>query len=87
MVEGKLGDHGREPTNVQVVIEDDEDGVKCVSLTDLSGVFLGPEAIHDARGSEDGESGSQSQEEQEESEAWKGNWPRSGHSACNWRPK
>ena len=69
MVEGKLSDHGREPTNVQVVIEEDEDGVECVSLTDVSGVFLGPEAIHDARGNEDGESESQSQEEKEESEA------------------
>ena len=69
MVEGKLENQGREPTNVQVVIEEDEDGVECVSLTDVSGVFLGPEAIHNARGSEDGESGSQTQEEQEESEA------------------
>ena len=45
MIEGKLSDVGREPTNVQVIIQEDEDGAEQVSLTDVLGVFLGPEPI------------------------------------------
>ena len=46
MIEGKLSAVGREPTNVQVIIEEDEDGAELVSLTDMLGVFLGPETIY-----------------------------------------
>ena len=42
MIKGKLSDIGREPTNVQVVIEEDEGGAEFVSLMDVSGVFTGP---------------------------------------------
>ena len=45
MIEGKLSAVGREPTNVQVTTEEDEDGAELVSLTDMLGVFLGPETI------------------------------------------
>ena len=46
MIEGKLGDVGREPTNVQVIIGEDDDGAEFVSLVDVSGVFLGPEPLY-----------------------------------------
>ena len=46
MIEGKLGDVGREPTNVQVFIGEDDDGAEFVSLVDVSGVFLGPELLY-----------------------------------------
>ena len=45
MIEGKLGGEGRETTNVQVFIEEDEDNVESVSLADVSGVFLSPEQV------------------------------------------
>ena len=45
MIEGRLSDVGREPTNVQVMISDDHDGAEFVSLVDASGTFLGPEPV------------------------------------------
>lgn len=54
MIEGKLGGEGREPTNVQVLVQTDGDGAEFVSLTDISGVFLGPEPVRPSRGEASG---------------------------------
>ena len=68
MIEGKLSDIGREPANVQVVIEGGQDGAEHVSLVDVSGVFLGPEPILFPREDASTGGGAETHEESEEDE-------------------
>ena len=68
MIEGKLSDIGLEPTNVQVIVEEGEDGAELVSLTDVLGVFLGPEPILYPRGEASGGGGAEDHREPDEDE-------------------
>ena len=49
LIEGKLTHDDREPWNVQVVLQECEDGRELVSLIDANGCFLGPETVLDPR--------------------------------------
>ena len=65
MIEGKLIESRREPTNVQVVIEEDESVAKFVFMMDMSGVFMGPELILHPHKEDSGGSGAETHEEPE----------------------
>ena len=68
MIKGKIIGSGREPRNVQVLIEEDESCAEFVFLMDMSGVFVGPELILHPHKEESAGSGAETHEQPEEGE-------------------